>query len=599
MANISLLSRLVNGVQRQVDLSANTLVVQAIQINGTLLSSTGGSGIVGDAGGYSNFTPTGATVRGALQGIDSALGSIAGFANQQLSNLSGTVAINLGLTPGVDNSIGLGSTSKRWSVAWIGQLQDASGVIQVDLTNRLLKDASGVSSVNWQSRFLVDSSGATQLSWSTSGIQISANPLDMASHKIVNLSSPTNPNDAANKLYVDNIAQGLNWKQTARSATTGALPANTYNNGSSGVGATLTGNSNGALPAQDGVTLVVNDRLLVKDEVTAANNGIYVVTQVGDGSHPYILTRSTDANTASSLQWATLEIGPDASTQPGWIFRESDDITTIGTDAVAFLVVSHGLDWVFGNGLTVAGNNVSVLSADSSISVSGSGVAVGLNAAGAIVTSSGLKINLNPTNPGLAISSNQLDVKYGSAIVASASGIAWNPDGSSLEVSSNAARIKTTAYDQVTITGGGGSAAAVAQAPVVAWSEVAGQSFSANTTYAVRYGLTSNSETAGRVYAADITTSSFDLFWVIGFIQTTGAVSAGQSVTVISDGSLTLKSADTNFAGTDTGKAIFLQSGGINATTTAPSTSGQAVAALGIVQSTTSFRVRLASPYVY
>src|SRR5262249_54307258 len=65
------------------------------------------------------------------------------------------------------------------------------------------------------------------------------------------------------------------WKQPVRAATTAALPACTYSNGSSGVGATLTGNSNGALPAQDGVTLSANQDLLVKDQSTASQNGIY------------------------------------------------------------------------------------------------------------------------------------------------------------------------------------------------------------------------------------------------------------------------------------------------------------------------------------
>src|ERR1700677_1722889 len=81
MALISLLTRLVGGVQRQVDLSVNTLVVQELKLNGVLLTTTAGSTAIGDAGGYTNFTPTSASVRGAFQGIDAAL---AGSGSSQL-----------------------------------------------------------------------------------------------------------------------------------------------------------------------------------------------------------------------------------------------------------------------------------------------------------------------------------------------------------------------------------------------------------------------------------------------------------------------------------------------------------------------------------
>lgn len=78
-------------------------------------------------------------------------------------------------------------------------------------------------------------------------------------------------------------------------ATAAALPANTYNNGAG----TLTATSNGALTI-DGVA-VTSGRVLIKDEAAGARNGIYTVTQPGDGSHPYILTRAADANTSGLM----------------------------------------------------------------------------------------------------------------------------------------------------------------------------------------------------------------------------------------------------------------------------------------------------------
>lgn len=78
-------------------------------------------------------------------------------------------------------------------------------------------------------------------------------------------------------LIPDAVFNDRDWKESVRAATTAALPAVTYANGTGGVGATLTADANGALPAQDGVTLVVNDRLLVKDQAAQLQNGIYIL----------------------------------------------------------------------------------------------------------------------------------------------------------------------------------------------------------------------------------------------------------------------------------------------------------------------------------
>lgn len=88
---------------------------------------------------------------------------------------------------------------------------------------------------------------------------------------------------------------------SVRLATTAALAANTYNNGTAGVGATLTANSNGVIGAIDGVSPALNDRILVKNEAAMPNNGIYTVTQVGTVSTPYILTRGPYSSVAANM----------------------------------------------------------------------------------------------------------------------------------------------------------------------------------------------------------------------------------------------------------------------------------------------------------
>lgn len=128
--------------------------------------------------------------------------------------------------------------------------------------------------------------------------------------------------------------QARDLKQSARAATAAALPAYT----ASGGGTVLTANANGVLAAQDGVTLVVGDRLFVKDEsVAPANNGIYAVTSLGAVGAPWVLTRSTDADTAvkiSDSQVITVEQGPLAG-DTGWELN-SDNPITVGTTALYF-----------------------------------------------------------------------------------------------------------------------------------------------------------------------------------------------------------------------------------------------------------------------
>lgn len=133
--------------------------------------------------------------------------------------------------------------------------------------------------------------------------------------------------------------EGLLPKDAVRASTTAALPACTYDNGASGVGATLTGDANGALAAQDGVTLVADDRLLVQHQVDAFENGIFVVTDPGDGSNPFVLTRATDFDDSPDGE---IRVGArtyvyEGSTQIGkaFVVTTPGDIV-VGTDDIEF-----------------------------------------------------------------------------------------------------------------------------------------------------------------------------------------------------------------------------------------------------------------------
>jgi hypothetical protein len=168
--------------------------------------------------------------------------------------------------------------------------------------------------------------------------------------------APTSGNDIVNKTYADAIASGINFHQACRLATAAALPANTYNNGTSGVGATLTANANGALSV-DGVAVAAGNRILVKNEVAGANNGVYTVTQTGSAGTPYILTRATDFDSSGTGvdqidqgDFFLITAGTTLA-NTSWVQQTPLPIT-VGTTAIVFQQFGAPLTYSAGTGLS-------------------------------------------------------------------------------------------------------------------------------------------------------------------------------------------------------------------------------------------------------
>lgn len=180
--------------------------------------------------------------------------------------------------------------------------------------------------------------------------------------------APTAGNDIVNKTYADSIASGVNFHAACNYATTAALsPVNTYNNGSSGVGATLTANSNGTLTV-DGYTFVSGDagkRILIKNEASGANNGVYTLTQAGTASLPYILTRATDYDTSGAgineidAGDLLLVISGTDNANTSWVQQTPLPIT-VGTTALVFIEFAAVQTYTAGTGLTLATNQFSI-----------------------------------------------------------------------------------------------------------------------------------------------------------------------------------------------------------------------------------------------
>lgn len=147
-------------------------------------------------------------------------------------------------------------------------------------------------------------------------------------------SAPTSGSDVTNKTYVDALINGLTFLNPVRVASTANFTS-TYSNGSSGVGATLTATSNGAASI-DGVSLSLNDRVLFKDQSTTYENGIYYVSQVGDGSNPAIYTRTTDFDQPSEIQPGDLVNVREGTANAETFWIQTATVNTIGTDAINF-----------------------------------------------------------------------------------------------------------------------------------------------------------------------------------------------------------------------------------------------------------------------
>jgi len=220
----------------------------------------------------------------------------------------------------------------------------------------------------------------TNLSAAASGANTDITSIALTTGTII--TAPTSGTDIVNKTYADTIASGINFHQAVRLATTTTLPAYVYNNGASGVGATITGVANGALSI-DGVAAVVGNRVLIKNEISAAEayNGVYTVTQVGSGVAVYILTRATDYNTAGSgvnqIDQGDFFLVTSGTTLANTSFVQQTPLPiTVGTTALVFVQFGAPITYSAGTGLTLGGTVFSITNTGVSAATYGSASSV-------------------------------------------------------------------------------------------------------------------------------------------------------------------------------------------------------------------------------
>jgi hypothetical protein len=372
--------------------------------------------------------------------------------------------------------------------------------------------------------------------------------------------TPVNNTDIVNKEYADAIASGIHFHEAVSLATTTALPANTYNNGTSGVGATLTGNANGALSVDSTLT-VVTERILVKNEATGANNGVYVVTQVGSAGTPYILTRATDFDTAGTGVDQIdegdffLVTNGVVNLNTAWVQQTAPPIT-VGTTAIVFQQFSAPITYTAGTGLSESPTYTFNIANTGTAGTYGSASSVPVfvtNAQGQVTS---------VTNTGIAISSGAV-----SGLAASAT-------------------TDTTNADNITSGTLGTSRLSGSYTGVTGVGTLTAGTWNATAINAVYGGTGITSYSVGDIVYADTTTSLAKLADVaVGNALISGGVAAAPSWGKIGlathvSGTLPIANGGTNSTATPTNGGVVYGTGTAQAYSTA-GTSGQVLTSAG------------------
>lgn len=179
----------------------------------------------------------------------------------------------------------------------------------------------------------------------------------MTGNLILN-ADPTLPLQAVTKQYADSIAAGIIIQPAAYAASTVNLNATFGNMG--GVGDTLTNAGTQAVFTIDGVTPPVNSRILVKNQTTTYQNGCYDLTNVGSVSTNWVLTRSTDYDTAAEILPGTLFVIDNGTANEATLWLQTQTVTTVDTDPILFSQFSPtmGLFLTIANNLSDVNNKI-------------------------------------------------------------------------------------------------------------------------------------------------------------------------------------------------------------------------------------------------
>jgi hypothetical protein len=248
--------------------------------------------------------------------------------------------------------------------------------------------------------------------------------VDVNNKRITSVAEPTQSSDAATKNYVDAVKTGLDPKDSVRVGTTAALTV-TYSNGSSGLGATLTNAGTQAALSLDGVSLSAGDRVLVKDQASQLQNGIYIVSAVGSVATNWVLTRAVDADNTTELTpgaYTFVEEGT-VNGQNGYVCTNSGTIS-IGSTAITWVQFSGAGQVIAGGGLTKSGNQLDVVGTSNRITVNADSIDIAstyvgqtsITTLGTIGTGTWQGSVVNPTYGGTGVNNGSYTITLGGNI---------------------------------------------------------------------------------------------------------------------------------------------------------------------------------------
>ena len=388
----------------------------------------------------SSATITGGTINGAVIGGTSAAAGT--FTNLTVSTSAtiASAAISAGTINGAviggSSPLAITGTNITANTGFSGPLTGAvTGNVTGNLTGNVTGNVTGNITGNVTGNVTAASGTSTFNNVTISG------SLDMdsgTSATITGLASPTNDSDAATKGYVDALAQGIDAKASVIAATTANI--------------TLSG-----AQTIDGISIVAGDRVLVKDQSTASNNGIYLCAT---GSW----TRTTDADTYAELVAAFTFVEKGTTNADSGFICTIDAGGTLGSTSITWAQFSGAGQITAGDGLTKTGNTLNVGTASSgrivvnsdNIDLASSGVTPGTYQSVTFDTYGRATAGTNPTtiagyNISNAYTKTEIDSIFGSTTAAatSASNAATSASNASTSAS-NASTSETNAASSAT-----------------------------------------------------------------------------------------------------------------------------------------------------
>jgi hypothetical protein len=413
-------------------------------VTGTL--TTAAQPNITSVGNLTSLAVTGNVTTGNISGTTGAFTDVSGNGSA-LTALTGA-----NVTGQVGNALVAGTvyTAAQPNITSVGTLSS------LDVTGNIVSGANVVTDL------IVGKTTSVSITATGANSNIFLKPtgtgtVDVWGKVISNVATPVASTDAATKQYVDEVAQGLSPKGSVVAASYVALPAYTYNNGTDGVGATITASANGALTL-DGVQPTVGARVLIKNE-TAGNapvNGVYVVTTNNAGA-PFVLTRAIDMNVGTEFPGAFVFIETGTvQADTGWVCT-SDSPITVGTTAIVFTQFSGAGEYTAGTGLTLTGTQFSISNTAVTAGAYGNGdynATFTVNAQGQLTAAANVAITANAANlTGTTLSSTVLNSSLTSVGTLTALAVTGNVSAGNVSATSITGTLTTAAQPNITSVG--------------------------------------------------------------------------------------------------------------------------------------------------